>query len=91
MASLQGRLGADSFQRAVQQAEADFAGQLQELMCGESDLAVLVRQTSRFAQSRLPTRMEHLLRRVIFEDVIRIDGTGVQPHLDTNRARLLYR
>jgi hypothetical protein len=34
-ASLQGRLGADSFQRAVQQAENDFAGQLQELLCGE--------------------------------------------------------
>ena len=34
-ATLQGRLGADSFQRAVQQAEHDFAGQLQELLCGE--------------------------------------------------------
>jgi hypothetical protein len=34
-ASLQGRLSADSFQRAVQQAEHDFAGQLQELLCGE--------------------------------------------------------
>lgn len=32
-ASLQGRLGADSFQRAVQQAEADFAAQLQGLIC----------------------------------------------------------
>lgn len=34
-ASLQGRLGADSFQRAVQQAESDFADQLQDLLCGE--------------------------------------------------------
>jgi hypothetical protein len=37
-ASLQGRLGADSFQRAVQQSEDDFAGQLQDLLCGERGL-----------------------------------------------------